>query len=215
MRRMLSAASAAIVLFGGLAAVPAHAASGTFNCAGLQAALTAATAGDVITLDNGGVPCTGVFTLATGIQVTLQGMTKQDGFDGQGTNQSLTGSNVGATVIQNLTFTNGAAASGGAISISGTSSPSILNSVFLHSSSTGTGGAVAAGSGGGNVTVSGNVFGGAGQGSTATFAGGALAIFANQVTITNNQFLDNAVPSSNGFDTGEPWSAARAGPEAS
>jgi hypothetical protein len=192
----------ALALFAGAHQLSVRAATNwPATCATLQAVLNAPTtlAGDTVTLSNGGVPCTApVVTYPISLpsqQITLTGMVAGDGLNGQGAAQLLTGSNVGATVITNLTFENGNVSGyGGAILISGTDNPTISNCIFLGNTGTGTG-AVDLRGGGGPITITGNTFGGTGAGNGNTSTGsyaGALYIDANSdLVITNNSFIDN------------------------
>jgi hypothetical protein len=104
--------TAGLVALGALAfAAPAHAMSETTNCAGLQAALNQAVAGDTITLDE---MCTksnsstsnGAFTLPANAAFTLTGQAGSGaGFDGTGvTGSVLYGASVGGTTSTS-TFT--------------------------------------------------------------------------------------------------------------
>src|SRR5580658_2286770 len=111
-----------VIAFAALAfaAPAAHAASETPNCAGLQAALNQAVAGDTITLDqlctdtNSGA-ADGAFTLPTEAAFTLTGQTGSGaGFDGAGVSGSvLIGTSVGGAsaganfTLSSLTVENG------------------------------------------------------------------------------------------------------------
>ena len=166
--------------------IPAHAVSGTFNCAGLQAAMTAATAGDVITLHDTGLCTNGPFTLPSGIDMTLQGQTQADGFDGQGTAAILSGTGIGKVVIQTLTFQNGSSGTGAAINIGGSATGQITlrNSLFFNNG--GTNGGFS------NIdldvqsanpmVISGNVIGSPGKGNTSNFGGALLAQTDGNIT---------------------------------
>jgi hypothetical protein len=170
----------------------AHA-DATTDCAGLATALSGATDGDVITLDDDHL-CPGAFTIPTGVNITLQGQDQGDGFDGQGTNQSLRGTDNGATVIRHLTFTN---ASGGALWLSGDVAPTLDAAIFLSNS----GGGADFSATSGDVTVSNSTFGGVGQGNT-SFEGAGLMAFGPHVLVTNNTFLHNHVTATSGGFSG-------------
>jgi hypothetical protein len=165
------------------------------DCAGLQAALNAAVAGDTVTLDEGSV-CAGPFTLPARA-ITLTGGGSGATIDGGGLTRALTGTNIGSTTISNLTFQNGVSdASGGAISIGGNSSPTLDRLRFLHNHAA-TGGAVSIGSSAttGSITISNSLFGDgtdAGRNSASADAG-ALFVFSNgvPVAISNTGFLHN------------------------
>ena len=204
MRRFMSTASAVIIAIGasGWASVmPAHAAtSWPANCADLQTTLDGTGAGDTVTLHDTNL-CPGAFTLP-GRQITLQGQTQADGFDGGGVNRSLYGNNIGAAVIQNLTFINGfTAIVGGALAIDGDSSPTIRNDVFMDNHADTQGGAIKV-QVSGDLTLVGNVFGAAGHPNTTNGAGGAVAAFTLHASVTNNQFLYNSTASPSGFEAG-------------
>ncbi|MEA2425034.1 MAG: hypothetical protein QOH13_1444, partial [Thermoleophilaceae bacterium] len=111
------------------------------DCAGLQAALTAAVAGDTVTVDAGSV-CTGPFTLPNAA-ITVQGGGAGATLDGGGATPALSGIDIGATTIRNLTFRNGFSSSpGGAVSIAGNSAPTFDTTHFIANTSTATGGAL-------------------------------------------------------------------------
>jgi hypothetical protein len=193
---MATASSAALALGAVALSLPAHAVSATVTlCAALQPALNLAVDGDVITKQTPGA-CTGPFTLPNAA-ITLQGGTGDPGFDGTGnTAPILSGTDVGATVIQNLIFRNGHSnLQGGAIMINGPlPNPRILNSQFYANSADSSGGAVYVQTNGG-ATISGNTFGSTavGGGNTALLFGGAVWIFAGtDSTISNNKFIDNS-----------------------
>jgi hypothetical protein len=126
------------------------AASGTFDCAQLQAAFDQAGQGDVIVVE--GV-CTsansgdakGSFNLKTGVRITLRGAPGA-GFDGtDAPGRILTGQSVGATRIADLFFRDGDAASGpgGAVLLDGDSTPILERNEFYGNAAEGPGGAVA------------------------------------------------------------------------
>jgi hypothetical protein len=124
----------------------AHAANVTTNCAGLQAALTAAGNGDVVTLQDDHL-CTETVSMPTGIEMTLQGGTGTQGFDdsGAGTLMSLQGPGVKGSTVRNLTFINGkgvSAGGGAAAYFFNDSSPQLISLRFYSSNSISTGGAV-------------------------------------------------------------------------
>jgi hypothetical protein len=172
------------------------------TCATLQTVLNAPTTmpGDTVTLNNLGTPCTAP-TITYPItlpneQITLTGAAAGDGFNGQGTAQLLVGTNVGATVVTNLTFENGAVtgAYGAAISINGHDDPTISNCIFTGNSSDRTG-AVDLGGDTGTITITGNTFGGAALGagnvSTGILPGAVWVHAIADVVVTHNSFVDN------------------------
>jgi hypothetical protein len=115
------------------------------DCRGLQAALDASAAGEVVTLAEGLV-CRGHFDLPSR-PITLQGAGTGASLDGdaaEGQFQILAGTDVGATVIRNLTFRNGIAPfeNGGAIHIVGDSPVTIESCRFFRNEATFAGGAV-------------------------------------------------------------------------
>lgn len=208
MRRFMSTASAVIIAIGASGAmsiVPAHAAT-TYpaTCTDLQTILngTSSSAIDTVTLHDPVTPlCPGAFTLPAHA-VILQGLTQADGFDGASTNQSLTGNNIGATTIQNLTFAHGSTTSvGGALNIDGASSPTITNNVFTDNHADNQGGALKV-QVQGDLTLTGNVFGGVGHPNTTNGDGGALVVFADHVAATGNKFLYNSNTATPGYDVG-------------
>lgn len=182
---MLAAAIAAL----GLTAAPAGAASVTVSCAGLQAALSGAKAGDAITLDElckGGFP----YKLPS-VAVTLAG-TAGAGFDGGSTSQ-LEASSASST-IEGLVFENAknpAASSGGALTINGSGSPAQVtlarDSFINNAASNGEGGGARINTATAAVTVTDSTF----AGNSAGFGGG-LSVFAASATLSGDTFSANS-----------------------
>jgi parallel beta-helix repeat protein len=204
-RKQLSAVCAAVVAvaaagFGAI--VPAHASFvGVVDCNALKTDLATATSGDVYTLHDASGPCGNApFTINTGAQVTIQGQTQAEGFDGTISSTGiLTGVDNGATVITNLTFKNGSTANrGAAIGLSGSASPTVSNSIFLSNNATQAGGAINV-QVSGDATLTGNTFGALGQPNTAAgFTGGAAFVNSQaHVNVSGNQFLYNSTTGSN------------------
>ena len=200
MRFSLVAATATIAAF----AAPTTALAATTDCEGLQDALDNP-ANTVVTLDQGAV-CIGHFDLPSRA-ITLEGAGSGATLDGVGESQILSGDSVGTTTIRNLTFVNGRAFEddGGAIQISGSSSPTISGNKFFSNQATdgGDGGAVNVdvddlnqhnlrGSDG-PVVLRGNTFGGPEQANVADSDGGAVYIEARfrSVTLDGNTFTGN------------------------
>src|SRR4051794_564790 len=142
-------------------AASAHAAAKSATCATLQATLTGAVNGDVITLNSSNGPgglCSGTYTLPsylspTGIQpynqVTLQGNPADgvDGFDrnnvGGANARALSGNDIHRWEITDLSFRNGnVTGNGGAIAISGESGIGLRRLKFYNNHATAKGGAV-------------------------------------------------------------------------
>lgn len=193
--RSMIIATTVLLIIGVLQVRTARAANVT--CAQLQTALLNANDGDVLTLTQ---MCTGDnFTMATGVNITLRGAPGA-GLDGTGAtaNPLLDGADVGATVIENLTFRDSAGAvNGGAIHISGNSVPKIRNNIFNSNSVSGSGGAVnvQSNAAGGTVAITNNRFGdGTAARANSALSGGALALSVNpaDVTIANNRIVGNA-----------------------
>jgi hypothetical protein len=211
-RRYVALAGLAIALagFAGSHQLMARAANLPATCATLQVELNLANTGDTVTLTNAGTPCTAP-TITYPItlpnkEITLTGAAAGDGFDGGGTAQLLTGTDVGGTVISNLTFQNGhTTGHGGAILIDGTAHPTISNCTFLGNLSTGTGAVDLVGSGG-TITLTGNTFGGtasgAGNASSGAFPGAVWIDSHTDVTVTHNSFIDNTSDGTNNGDGG-------------
>ncbi|MDP9325558.1 MAG: hypothetical protein M3O87_03370 [Candidatus Dormibacteraeota bacterium] len=174
--------------------ITAHAA--TVNCAGLQTALNG---GGTVILSDAAL-CTGTFTLT--VPVLLEGANSNQGFDGSshGGTRSLSGTDVGAVTVVNLTFQNSSSGSslGGALMLTGDIQPQVLNNRFFANTSDSGGGAasIVKNVNGGPFVISGNTFGasafGAGNRVT-TGSGGALFASARDgVTISNNTFIENS-----------------------
>ncbi len=136
MARKLLITLAGSLLAAAIGASPASA----VTCDGLQEALDGSAAGATITLDAGSL-CDGSYTLPSRT-ITLDGNGAT--FDGQGEGRPLEGDDVGATVIRDATFRDGRSDSsgGGAIRLTGASSPTIEDVVFEDNQSSGAGGAV-------------------------------------------------------------------------
>jgi Ca2+-binding RTX toxin-like protein len=157
------------------------------TCADLQTKLDATDPSDVVTLQQGQV-CDQSYTLP-GHAITLQGGGTGATFDPDQNSRSLLGVNVSNTTIRNLTFRDGSvggAEVGGAIKISGSSSPTLDGLKFL-ANQTGTsnvsGGAVhietTRDSTANPVRVLNSTFGdGTEAGANRSFAGGGLHIHA-------------------------------------
>jgi hypothetical protein len=195
------------VLLGGIAAfafvaAPASAANVTVDCADLPGALTGASAGEVITLDElckSGFP----YELPS-VPVTLDG-TPGAGFDGGGpsTSAQIIGGTASAT-IEGLLFENAettGVSSGGALSINGPGKGlefKLLHDTFNNDAATGTsgeGGGARINTATGTVIVEGSTF----SGDSAEQAGGGLAIIAAAVTVTGDTFSgDHAVSNAQG-----------------
>ena len=123
------------------AAAPAATINNVTDCSDLQLALDSTNPGDTVRLI--GVECTGPFTLPSH-QISFEGVDGA-GLMGKG-DRALVGVNVGQTAINGLNFRNGAPASGngGAVRITGQSSPTVEDCRFVdnHVAGTGRGGAL-------------------------------------------------------------------------
>lgn len=195
--RGLSRMGAVVVAVGGIAVAPigAHAASGTFGCAVLQAALDASNDGDVITLNE---LCVNMaFTMRTGKSITLTG-TAGAGFNGppDNTMRMLIGTDVKTSTISNLLFENGTfnAGGGSALSLDGDTSVRLLGNVFK--SNAGSGEAIQIFDNthaGPHIVVDSNTFGGPGlsDGNTSTGRGAFNIDSNNDVDFTNNLVQNN------------------------
>ncbi|MEA2365027.1 MAG: hypothetical protein QOI32_539 [Thermoleophilaceae bacterium] len=196
-RRLAPAAVVALLLL--IAAAPAGAASGTYDCDHLQDGFSQVQAGDTITLQG----------ICTGLEYDLHGFPTPsdfpnnyamwtfrgdpgdgvDGFDGTGltgAQRMLTGVDVHRLEIQDLLFRDGnVTGDGGAINLTGESALGLRRSAFFNNHATGKGGAVHVAQGTpfgasilGGVGMSENTFGSesnAGEGNSAA-TGGAVAI---------------------------------------
>jgi parallel beta helix pectate lyase-like protein len=182
--------------------VPSASADTSVNCAGLQAALTGSSAGDVIVLTDA-CPSMPGFTLPSHA-ITLKAASPGIGFDGTSDgNPILRGTNVGETTIQGLTFKNGnsTATPGGAIRIQGSSSPHIVGNDFEGNQSVSTGGAIDIGtSGSATTTITGNTFGSLATPNSAAGRGGAVSVHnsAGDLTVSGNRFVGNTGSSGGG-----------------
>ena len=190
------AAMLALALSGTVASASADV---TTSCANLQSELTAASAGEVITLDE---LCTGGFPYKLPkVAVTLAG-TPGAGFDG-GTTAQLEGGEAPAT-IQGLLFENAkstAPDAGGGLSINTTGKAfdiTLVSDSFVDDST-------AAGEGGGarintsvaEVTVENSTF----AGDSANEGGGGLLISADSANLAGDTF-DSDSTAGNGFGGG-------------
>ncbi len=174
----------------GLLAAPAGAVETTVGCAGLQGALSAAKAGDRITLDE---LCTSGFPYTLpAVQLTLAG-TPGAGFDG-GSVVQLEGSGSSPT-IEGLVFENAhssGTSSGGALTLN--LAPSGATVTLAHDTfandvaSEGEGGGARINTGSATVAVNDSTF----TGDTAAGAGGALAIFANGASLSGDTFTGDS-----------------------
>ncbi len=174
----------------GLLAPPALAAETTVGCGGLQSALSAAKAGDRVTLNE--LCKTGFPFKLPAVQMTLAG-TPGAGFDGGSTVQ-LEGSGAAPT-IEGVIFENAhstAANSGGALSLNGApegSSVTLAHDTFVNDVATGgEGGGARINTASAVVTVSDSTF----SSNSTTGAGGALTVFATSANLSGDTFSGNA-----------------------
>lgn len=191
----------AAVLALGVFASQAGAAETTVNCAGLQGALSAAKAGDRITLDElckSGFP----YTLPS-VQVTLAG-TPGAGFDGGSTVQ-LQGAVGSSTTIEGLTFEHAhssTGSSGGALSINSSGSPTavtLAHDTFSNDvTSAGEGGGARINTGTAAVTVTDSTF----TNNIGTLDGGGLTVFATSANFSGDTFTENTVTGTAAFGGG-------------
>lgn len=173
----------------GLLAQPAAAAETTVGCAGLQGALSAASTGDKITLDE---LCKGEFPFKLpSATITLAG-TPGAGFDGGSTVQ-LEG-NSGSWTIEGLIFENAHSSgtfTGGALTINGAPSGSTIalsHDTFTNDvASGGEGGGARINTSGAIVNVTDSTF----TGNSAAVAGGGLEIFAREANLSGDTFTGN------------------------
>lgn len=153
-----------------------------------------------------GVECTGPFTLPAH-QITFEGVDGA-GLMGKG-DRALVGVNVGQTVIRTLNFRNGAPAAnghGGAVHITGLSSPTIEGCRFVDNQVTGTGRGGALSIAQSNATAAGsvilrnNVFGELSHPNLAvTGFGGAIDLTAvRPIELIGNQVRSNGAGSGGG-----------------
>jgi predicted outer membrane repeat protein len=207
-----------------LPALPASAASMTAGCAGLQAALDQAEAGNTITLNSSCVNQS--FTLrsnppgtASDPTITLRGLTGAEELNGgaNSTTPVLTGTNVHRVIVTGLTFRNSSSSSnGGAISVTGDSALTVDNSSFFNNQAVGEGGAIYAGDSGADdpagPVVRNSHFGSPdvpGSGNSASGNGGAVAIESiSNSSVHDNTFDRNSSEASGGAlymaDTNDP-----------
>jgi hypothetical protein len=201
--RRLAAAVIPLAVWLLAAAGPAKA----VNCAGLQGDLNNPSL-STVTLD-AGATCTGMSFTLPARAITLQGGGAGATFDGDAGSGSriLTGTDVGTTVIRNLTFRNGSAPTGntgGAIDIGGDSSPT-LDSLrfFANSAPTSLAGAVRIqpSTSGSTVAVRNSVFGsGSPADANSATSGGGLYVNAvgHPVEISGSTFNGNTASASGG-----------------
>jgi hypothetical protein len=184
---------------------PSASAATTTDCDGLQTALDNSSEGDTIVLQDDHL-CTGSFSLPNhAITLTGGGAPRSNGFDGEGKNQSLEGSDVGATTVANLLFRNGNDDEGAALYVDGNSPVTLSNNEFVDNVSDDRGGAVYISDEGANttfrvnpaVTLENNLFGGPEDGNTAGEAeagGGAYVFTTDDLNVLNNTFANNSAP---------------------
>lgn len=169
------------------------------DCGSLQHALDTSASEDTVTLVQG-LTCTNMSFTLPGHPIVLRGAGNGATFDGGSPNTPiLTGTGVGSTRIRNLTFRDGnTSGSGGAIEITGASSPTLAGDRFFDNQSGGSGGAVDIESTGGMITVTNCVFGAPGSGNHALFGGGAFLGTNGTVQVTGSKFAGNSAASSYG-----------------
>jgi parallel beta helix pectate lyase-like protein len=172
--------------------VPPASADTSVNCAGLPAALSGSSTGDVIVLTQ--TCTTTAFTLPSHA-ITLKAASPGIGFDGtSGGNPILSGTNVGETTIQGLTFKTGSTTNGGAIRIQGDSSPHIVGNDFEGNHASSAGGAIDIGTfGSATTTITGNTFGSLASPNSSAGRGGAVAVHnsAGDLLVSGNRFVGN------------------------
>jgi predicted outer membrane repeat protein len=180
----------------GLLAQPAAAAETTVGCTSLQSALSAAKAGDRITLNE---LCKAGFPYKLpAVQMTLAG-TPGAGFDGGSTVQ-LEGSGAAPT-IEGLIFENAhttGSFTGGALTLNGApegSTVTLARDAFTENVvSGGEGGGARINTASATVTVIDSTF----SGNSATGDGGALMISATNASLSRDVFTGNAAQASGG-----------------
>jgi Right handed beta helix region len=204
MRAMRSRLLSTLLVCAGAWALPGAAQAATVRevtvCDALQTALDSSVSGDTVRLMS--IDCTGPFVLPAAT-ITFEGIGAA-GLRGKG-DRALVGQDVGATVIRNLTFSDGAPASGngGAVRITGLSSPTIEGCRFIdsHVAGAAAGGALSIRQNGataaGSVTVRDNVFGELGHPNLAvTGLGGAVDLAAvRPLVFSGNQLRSNGAGS--------------------
>jgi hypothetical protein len=181
----------------------------TTDCDGLQDALDNSNAGDTVTLSDTSL-CFGHYDLPSH-QITLEGAGNagDNGFDGDGGDQILSGTDVENTAIRNLLFTNGdTTGNGGAIALDGNSPATVENNIFTDNFAGTYGGAVSVEYIGATtlraapqVTLTGNQFGEEGDGNRTGFGGrggAAYVISQNDADISDNNFVENGSPDGSG-----------------
>lgn len=177
------------------------------TCANLQTTLTAANNGDVITLDDQGTPCNGIYTLPAKpgpFGFTLQGAGAGATFDPGNAHGILSGSASGSdqidVTLRNLTFRNGVVfgGQGGALDLTGNVSAILDHDRFLHNSAGNTGGAVVISSSKGStpITITNSVFGdgtSAGANRSGSFGAAFVSSDSNgpSAVISGNVFAGN------------------------
>jgi hypothetical protein len=199
-QRFLLAVMATLLLGLSCAAASASAASTEVNCGNLQSALSAAKAGDTVTLNE---LCKSGFPYKLpAVQMTLAG-TPGAGFDG-GNVVQLEGSG-GAPTIEGLTFENAhstAVNSGGALSLNAAPSGSavtLARDTFVGDvASAGEGGAARINTSSALVTVNDSTF----TNNSATQSGGALMIDATNASLSGDTFTGNSVTGAVAFGGG-------------
>jgi hypothetical protein len=213
-----------VLVTGALAmAAAAPSADAVTTCSSLQTALTGASDGATVDIDSTLVGCS--VTLPSSKHVTVRGTTPIAGFDGNsGGAANITGTDVGATVIRDLTFRNSTrtavSSSGAAISIGGSSAPVLDNDRFFNNKVTGgptsNGGAVqiAAIAGTGAIEITNSTFGStaAGQGNSALGSGGGLILNAgaHSARVVNNVFAGNSARGAGGLSLSSSATSADA-----
>ena len=168
----------------------------------LQTVFDDSEAGDVVTLQDGEV-CNanvleeGEFVLPSHT-IVFQGAAggAAEVMDGDDEVRILRGSNVGTTVIRNLTFQNGESdeESGAAIEIRGNSAPTLSNLTILGNDTVEDGPVtISTNNSGGTVTVEESTFGGTGanDGNSGEHGGGLLINTAHSIVLHHNTFTGN------------------------
>jgi hypothetical protein len=209
MARMRSSLVAMTATLAALAA-PTAASAATTDCDGLQAALDAANAGDVVTLSDPGT-CFGHWNLPS-TPITLEGGPGAATLSGDGGDQILSGSDVGTTTIRGLTFVDGdTGGSGAAVRLVGDSPATIQDNHFFGNRATdGDGGAVSLVLDNDNrvargaappVVLRDNEFGDDEAANRASGNGGAVFVssFFRDVVVDGNRFTGNDAANGGGL----------------